>query len=199
MKTWLSAACRLARTPQAKNLVIGGKCALPTNQWHTGTCCKTQRNFIKQNLIENCGSKFQRRSFSPSWEMAMEEEWIYLWENFHSLPFIAIVVQSNFSNAGTEGTERSAKCYWLKTNDTVIVWTMRQLITLWYVTARRKSSWIRTIIIGVSEVKFVWIFSLGPRFRVCIIEGPYYGGYFYKECMGIFPAPSELSVLERCP
>ena len=153
MKTWLSAACRLARTPQAKNLVIGGKCALPTNQWHTGTCCKTQRNFIKQNLIENCGSKFQRGSFSPSWEMAMEEEWIYLWENFHSLPFIAIVVQSNFSNAGTEGTERSAKCYWLKTNDTVIVWTMRQLITLWYVTTNMKSCWIRTVIIGVSVIK----------------------------------------------
>ena len=34
---------------------------------------------------------------------------------------------------------------------------------------------------------------------VCIIEGPYYRGYFYKECMGIFPGPSELSVLERCP
>ena len=31
------------------------------------------------------------------------------------------------------------------------------------------------------------------------IEGPYYRGYFYKECMGIFPGPSELSVLERCP
>ena len=34
---------------------------------------------------------------------------------------------------------------------------------------------------------------------VRIIEGPYYGRYFYKECMGIFPGPSELSVLERCP
>ena len=34
---------------------------------------------------------------------------------------------------------------------------------------------------------------------VRIIEGPYYRGYFYKECMGIFPGPSELSVLERCP
>ena len=32
-----------------------------------------------------------------------------------------------------------------------------------------------------------------------IIEGPYHGGYFYKECIGIFPGPSELSVLERCP
>ena len=34
---------------------------------------------------------------------------------------------------------------------------------------------------------------------VRIIEGPYYRGYFYKECMGIFPGPSELSVLEKCP
>ena len=34
---------------------------------------------------------------------------------------------------------------------------------------------------------------------VCIIEGPYYRGYFYKECMDIFPEPSELSVLGRCP
>ena len=34
---------------------------------------------------------------------------------------------------------------------------------------------------------------------VRIIEGPYYRGYFYKECTGIFPGPSELSVLERCP
>ena len=31
---------------------------------------------------------------------------------------------------------------------------------------------------------------------VRIIEGPYYRGYFYKEYMGIFPGPSELSVLE---
>ena len=34
---------------------------------------------------------------------------------------------------------------------------------------------------------------------VHIIEGPYYRGYFYKECMGIFQGPSELYVLERCP
>ena len=35
---------------------------------------------------------------------------------------------------------------------------------------------------------------------VCIIEAcPHYGGYFYKECKGIFLWPSELSVLERCP
>ena len=34
---------------------------------------------------------------------------------------------------------------------------------------------------------------------VHIIEGPYCGGYFYKECMGIFPGPNELSVLVRCP
>ena len=33
---------------------------------------------------------------------------------------------------------------------------------------------------------------------VRIIEGPYYRGYFYNECMGIFPRPSELSILERC-
>ena len=46
------------------------------------------------------------------------------------------------------------------------------------------------------EVKFLWIFSLGPRFRV---RCPYYRGYFYKECMGIFSGPNELSVLERCP
>ena len=31
---------------------------------------------------------------------------------------------------------------------------------------------------------------------VRIIEGPYYRGYFYKEYMGTFPGPSELSVLE---
>ena len=30
------------------------------------------------------------------------------------------------------------------------------------------------------------------------IESPYYGGYFYKECMGIFPGHSELSLLQRC-
>ena len=29
---------------------------------------------------------------------------------------------------------------------------------------------------------------------VHIIEGP----YFYNECVGIFPRPSELSILERC-
>ena len=29
---------------------------------------------------------------------------------------------------------------------------------------------------------------------VRIIEGPYYRGYFHKECMGIFPGPSEQSV-----
>ena len=86
--------------------------------------------------------------------------------------------------------------YWLKTNDTVIVWTMRQLITLWYVTTNRNSCWIRTSTVRKKEVKFVWIFSLEPRFRV---RCPYYRGYFYKECMGIFPDPSELSVLERCP
>ena len=43
---------------------------------------------------------------------------------------------------------------------------------------------------------------------VCVvrfIEGPYYKDYFYKECIGIFLGPSELSVLkvesvlERCP
>ena len=34
---------------------------------------------------------------------------------------------------------------------------------------------------------------------VRIREGPYCRGYFYKECTGIFPRPSELSVLERCP
>ena len=34
---------------------------------------------------------------------------------------------------------------------------------------------------------------------VRIIEGSYYRGYFYKEYMGIFPGPSELSVLEGCP
>ena len=34
---------------------------------------------------------------------------------------------------------------------------------------------------------------------VRIIEGPYYRGYFYKESMGIFPGPSELSILEGCP
>ena len=27
----------------------------------------------------------------------------------------------------------------------------------------------------------------------------HYRGYFYKECMGIFPGTSELSVLERRP
>ena len=31
---------------------------------------------------------------------------------------------------------------------------------------------------------------------VRIIEGPYYRGYFYKECMGTLPGPSKLSVLE---
>ena len=31
------------------------------------------------------------------------------------------------------------------------------------------------------------------------ITCPYYRGYFYKECVGIFPGPSELFVLERCP
>ena len=33
---------------------------------------------------------------------------------------------------------------------------------------------------------------------VRIIEGPYYRDYFYKECIGIFLGPSELSVLELC-
>ena len=42
--------------------------------------------------------------------------------------------------------------YWLKTNDSVIVWKMRQLITLWYVTTSRESYWIRTVIIGVSVI-----------------------------------------------
>jgi len=32
---------------------------------------------------------------------------------------------------------------------------------------------------------------------VRIIESPYYRGYFYTECMGIFPGPSELSVLDK--
>ena len=31
---------------------------------------------------------------------------------------------------------------------------------------------------------------------VRITEGPYYRDYFYKECMGIFPGPSELSIRE---
>ena len=47
-----------------------------------------------------------------------------------------------------------------------------------------------------------WSVSLWGRDFVSIVhimEGPYYRGYFYKECMGIFPGPSELSVLERCP
>ena len=34
---------------------------------------------------------------------------------------------------------------------------------------------------------------------VRVIEGLFYRGYFYKECMGIFVGPSELSILERCP
>ena len=38
-------------------------------------------------------------------------------------------------------------------------------------------------------------FLSGPRFRV---RCPYYRDYFYKECIGIFPGPSELSVLEWC-
>ena len=89
-------------------------------------------------------------------------------------------------------------------HDTVIVWTMRQLITLWYVTTNRKSCWIRSVIIGVSVIKrfSLYEFSLWGRDFVSvvrIIEGPYYRGYFYKECMGIFPGPNELSVLERCP
>ena len=46
------------------------------------------------------------------------------------------------------------------------------------------------------EVMFVSIFSLGSRNRV---RTPYYGGYFYNGCMGIFPGSSELSALERCP
>ena len=32
---------------------------------------------------------------------------------------------------------------------------------------------------------------------VHITEGQYYRGYFYKECMGIFPGASKLSVLVR--
>ena len=63
---------------------------------------------------------------------------------------------------------------------------------------------IRTVIIGVSVIKrfSLYEFSLWGRDFVSvvrIIEGPYYRGYFYIECMGIFPGPSELSVLERCP
>ena len=32
---------------------------------------------------------------------------------------------------------------------------------------------------------------------VRIIEGPYHRGYFYKECMGIFPKPSEFGPYKR--
>ena len=44
---------------------------------------------------------------------------------------------------------------------------------------------IGTVIIGVSVIKSE--FSLEIR------------GYFFKEYMGIFQGPSELSVLKRCP
>lgn len=59
---------------------------------------------------------------------------------------------------------------------------------------------IGTVIIGVSVIKSE--FSLWGRDFVSvvgIIEGPYYRGYFYKEYMGIFQGPNELSVLKRCP
>ena len=89
---------------------------------------------------------------------------------------------------------------WLKTNDTVIVWAMRQLIslvvTLWCVTTNMKSCWIRTVIIGVSIIERINLYEFSPWGRdfvslVRIIEGPYCGGYFYKECMCIFPEPNE--------
>ena len=84
--------------------------------------------------------------------------------------------------------------YRLKTNDTVIyiVWTMRQLITLWYVTTNRKLCWIRAVITGVSVIKRLSLYEFSPWDRdfmsvVLIIEGPYYRGYFYKEMYGHFP------------
>ena len=83
--------------------------------------------------------------------------------------------------------------YRLKTNDTVTVWTMRQLITLWYIMTNRKPCWIRTVIIGVSVIKrfSLYEFSLwGWDFMsvVRIIEVPYYRlRLFLQRMYGHFP------------
>ena len=66
---------------------------------------------------------------------------------------------------------------------------------------------IGTVIIGVSVIKRLSLYEFSHSGRdfvsvVRTIEDPYYRGYFYKEYMGIFPGPSELSVLKRskrCP
>ena len=53
----------------------------------------------------------------------------------------------------------------------------------------------RIVIIGVSVIKRLSLYE----FSLWGLDSPYYKGYFYKECMGIFPGPSELSILERRP
>ena len=59
---------------------------------------------------------------------------------------------------------------------------------------------IGTVIIGVSVIKSEFSFWSRDFVSVVrIIEDPYYRGYFYKDNMGIFQGPSELSVLKRCP
>ena len=96
------------------------------------------------------------------------------------------------------------KVLWLETNNIVIV-VNNETIDYTLICNDKQEivlNNIRTVIIGVSVIKrlSLYEFSLWGRDFVSvvrIIEGLYYRGYFYKECVGIFPGPRELSVSDR--